>query len=110
MTQALKEINNSIPYFSLLSSTETSKALRKLLIHSAPQDFYSVVIQLSRHILNKTLETENFDFLEKFNTSLYILALPSTTKKDKITILENLPPAFFGHLHTIIIKITENGN
>lgn len=81
------EIKISTPYFELLGDKTINENLRILLIKHAPKEFYSVLTQTVRHILNGTFCTENSDFCEKFENSLYIIALPSTSLKDKRNIL-----------------------
>jgi len=90
--KAEQEINSSRPYLILLSKKNTSKNIRKALIKSASFSFYSVLRQLTRHIINKTI---TFEKILHYKNSLYILALPTTKKKDVQGILEKESYDFF---------------
>jgi len=50
--KAKQEINSSLPYILLLSKKNITKNIRKELIKAAPTSFYSVISQISRHIIN----------------------------------------------------------
>jgi len=105
-SKALKEINQSKPYFNLLSCKSLDKTLRKTLLEKAPIAFYSVITQLSRHILNKTISTSSSKFYKTFENSLYLLSVPSTTIEDKKKILTNESPNFIiGFLKIILKKV-----
>lgn len=107
--KAIFELETSKPYFALLSNPKTQKSFNNILIKQAPKEFYSVITQLARHILNNTSELENSNFREKYKTSLYLLALPSTGKKEKLKVLEKESNDFFKHLYTIVGDILNNG-
>lgn len=86
--RAQKEIFISEPYFRLLGEKSVKRNLKILLIKQAPSAFFSVLTQTVRHILNGTFCFENKKLCEKFENSLYLIALPSTKKADKQKILE----------------------
>lgn len=102
--RALTEISTSEPYFKLLSNKSLSKRLRKSILKEAPLEFYSVLTQATRHLLNGSFCTKNRQYCKKFETSLYLLALPSTTKEDKQKIIESEPCEFVAELFEALIK------
>lgn len=99
---AKAEIEISEPYFSMLGNDNTNKQIRIFLIKQAPKEFYSVLTQIVRHVLNGTFCAENSDFCENFENSLYILALPSTNRKLKEKVLLSEPPSFINELFSAL--------
>ena len=75
-----------------------------LFIKESPFDLYDVITQISRHILNKTLNLSDIKFLEKFKATFYLLALPSTTLKNKNKILALQSFEFFKQILIVIQK------
>jgi hypothetical protein len=98
------EIQISEPYFKILSDIKTTKRLRSLLIKQAPKEFYSILTQTVRHLLNNTFCSENPKFCKTFENTLYILALPSTSLKIKQNILLLESPLFIKELFQALIK------
>jgi len=88
INKTLKDIEESRPFFELLSRKNLDSKLRQTLINKAPNSFYSIITQLSRHILNKTLKIFKKGFCKKFENSVYLFALPATNIQDKRKILE----------------------
>lgn len=103
-SKALKEIELSEPYFKLLGQKNIKKNLKRLLIIQAPPEFYSVLTQATRHLLNGTFCVENPQYCTKFENSLYLIALPETRKRDKQKILESEPAEFISEIFTALKK------
>lgn len=103
-SKALKEITLSEPYFKILSNKKLSKRVKKTLLKSAPPEFYSVLTQATRHLLNGSFCTKNPDYCKKFETSLYLLALPSTSIKDRQKIIESEPTEFISELFETLLN------
>jgi len=98
------EINISKPYFELLGRKITKKNLRNSLIQNAQVEFFNVLTQIVRHILNGTFLNKNS---EQFENSFYIIALPSTTIKQKKIILVKESYKFFEQLFAVLLEISE---
>jgi hypothetical protein len=79
--------------------------LRNTLIKQSPPEFYSVLTQASRHLLNGTFCVNNPEYCKTFESSLYLLALPETRKQDKQKILTAEPPEFLRELFTVLEKL-----
>jgi len=94
------ELFISKPYFEILGRKNITKNLRTLLIKQAPVEFYSILTNTVRHILNGTFCSKNSNFCNKHKNSLYLLALPSTSVRDKHKIL-------FVEEYTFIAQIYE---
>lgn len=107
-SKALSEINVSEPYLALLGTKTTSKKLRSTLIKEAPRQLYSVTTQLSRHLLNGTLGSEFNHFSEKFQNSLYILAVPSSTRKTKEKLFSVESVEFHNKILQILKQVSKN--
>lgn len=105
--KALREIAISKPYFVLLGDRSVKKNLRKLLIKHAPAEFYSVLTQGSRHLLNGTFCTLNPDYCASFETALYLIALPETRIIDKQKIVEREPVDFIRELFLALERALE---
>jgi len=101
---AQNEIDISKPYFEILGRKNTNKNLRLLLIKEAPKEFYSVLSNTSRHILNKTFCSKNKTFCMKFRNSLYLLALPTTGLQDKQKVLITEEYTFIKQLYEALLE------
>ena len=104
MVNAKAQINKSLPYFTLLSDKTVKKQLRVLLIKQAPEEFYDVLTQIVRHLINGTFSTDNTKYCEKFENSLYILASPSISRKIKENIILLEPFKFIEELFSTFKK------
>lgn len=104
---ALREIKISEPYFKILSEKNINKNLRVLLIKQAPKEFYSVITQTARHLLNNNICAKIPDFCTRFENSLLLIALPSTCIKTKQKILISEPYNFISELFEILITAIE---
>ena len=97
-SKALTEIHLSEPYLALLGSKKTCKLLKRIIIQEAPKELFSVLTQISRHILNKTFCVKNKRFCEKSSNSLYLLALPSSDRKTKEKVLLSESTEFYNQI------------
>jgi len=59
---AEQEINKSKPYFMLLSEKNLDKSLRLILIKKTPPEFFNVLTQTVRHLLNNSVCALEKDF------------------------------------------------
>lgn len=98
-SRALKEIKISERYFELLSDESLKKSLRNSLVKQAPPEFFSVLTQATRHLLNGSFCAENPEFCSQFDASLYLIALPSTNKKDKQKVLLTESAEFIAQIY-----------
>jgi len=73
-------------------------------LEKAPIAFYSVITQLSRHLLNETISAPNSIFYKTFENSLYLLSVSSTSIEDKKKILIAESPNFIIGFWKIILK------
>jgi len=92
------------PYFEILGRKYFKKKLRVLLIKQAPVEFYSILTNTARHILNSTFCSTNKNFCKKYKNSLYLLALPSTSLKDKHKILIAEEYTFIAQLYEALLE------
>lgn len=61
-SKALQEIKESKPYIELLSRKNINEELTQSLISNAPNEFYSVITQTARPLLNKNICVKNSNF------------------------------------------------
>lgn len=104
--KAIEEIKVAQPFFTILSNANIKKNLRRQIIHSAPPEFFSVLTQAVRHLLNGTFCVAHPDYCSQYETALYLVALPTTSIADKQKILTQEPVEFveilFASLQTVL--------
>jgi hypothetical protein len=107
--RAIEEIEIAKPYFDILASQINPK-LRKSLIQNAPPQFFNVVTQIIRHLLNNSFCNDNRSFCAQYENSLYLIALPETSLADKQKILQSEPSEFISRLSYLLhTELDKNG-
>jgi len=102
------EIEVSEPFFIILSVKSISFKLQSLIIKEVPSAFVSVITQLSRHILNKSLTTEE-EFHQKYKKILFLLSDPDTTTADKKLVITFEPCDFIKELYLLCYPKVHHG-
>lgn len=104
-SKATTEIKIAKPYFTILSNINISNTLRRNIIKDAPIEFYSVLTQLVRHLINNSFCVQHTEYCSKYESALYLIALPATSIIDKQKILRQEPVEFISQLNTLLYNI-----